>query len=394
MSRLVFTTDHLPDTIHFCVPLSKSISNRLLLINHLQSRNSTPIPLTNLSDSDDTKLIEQSLQTIRSTTTATFDFKNSGTSFRFLLALLAVTKGHWTLTASPRMELREIKPLVDVLNNLGASIVSASDERLLPLIVEGKSSLSTHNTPILLSAQPSSQIISSLLLIEKFIHHFSLSLSPNQSSVPYITMTKALIANPNVEVERCWSSAAFAYSLISLRQRGSVIIPQLSEQSIQGDSVCKHLFRAFGVQTNFTKDAAVLTFNPSIVTTSSLEIDILPIPDLFLPLAVTAAHFDVRTTFFNVSNLRFKESDRLSVAIKLLNNLGIDTTATANSLTIYGKSQHITANVPIISTFGDHRVAMSFSILAFSHPSVIIDDPECVTKSFANFWSNFDITFE
>ena len=420
MSKLIFSTAGLPEIIHFNVPLSKSISNRILVIDYLRLRkgklkssnnflkssnnflkssnknlkqdNNLAIPQIDVSNSDDTKLIAQILQTIQATDRAAFDFKNSGTALRFLLSLLAVTKGHWTLTASARMESRAIKPLVDILNNLGASIISATKGQLFPLIIEGKSSLPALNKPVLLPAQSSSQTISSLLLIEEFIPDFSLVFSQNQSSMPYISMTKALIANPNVEIERCWSSAAFAYCLIGIRKRGSVVIPHLIADSIQGDSVAERLFRNFGVETTFTKEAAVLTFNASIVTKSPVEIDILHIPDLFLPLAVTAICFDKTTTFLNVSILRFKESDRLSAAIQLLNKLGIVTTNTTNGLIVHGRAQNKISELPIIPSFGDHRVVMSFSMLAFLYDGLIIEDPECVSKSFADFWSNFGIT--
>ncbi len=113
------------------LPASKSISNRVLIINKLASN---PFTINNLSKSDDTQVLAHIL---RSKNTS-FDVGAAGTAMRFLTAFLAQRVGEWKLTGSERMKQRPIKILVDAINQLGGNVQYLGKEGFPPLIIVGK----------------------------------------------------------------------------------------------------------------------------------------------------------------------------------------------------------------------------------------------------------------
>ena len=88
------------------LPASKSISNRVLLLNALSL---VPYEIQNLADCDDTHVMTLALQTQQSE----IDIKAAGTAMRFMTAYLAGNRGNWTITGTERMRNRPIKILVD-----------------------------------------------------------------------------------------------------------------------------------------------------------------------------------------------------------------------------------------------------------------------------------------
>jgi 3-phosphoshikimate 1-carboxyvinyltransferase len=305
----------------------------MLLIRHLLRARGIRICLKNVSNCEDTGIIRSGIQAIESNTPTTVDCKNSATAYRFLNALNNSGKGHLTLVMSQRLK-----------------------ERL------GNNKMTSQN-------------ISAKLLVNMFNDYNKVTVLPTKVSKPYINMTQSLIKwakeaknGEEYRIERCWSSAAFAYCLMAVRKCGSVIIPQLKPSLLQGDSIAESLFRNFGVRTEFINRAAVLTFDPSLCVKGDIEIDLASYPDLYLPLAVAASQFRFTTRFINTQAQSYKECDRMIAAEQLKRK-------PTDSLQI--------------QTFGDHRVAMSFAMLAFRYGNVILDNKNCVRKSFPNFWRNF-----
>ena len=92
---------------------SKSISNRLLILSAMAKNN---LKLYNLSDADDTKLLDQILS--KPNLDSTIDCHHAGTTFRFLTAYLSTKEGLFKLYGSERMHQRPIAPLVDAINQI------------------------------------------------------------------------------------------------------------------------------------------------------------------------------------------------------------------------------------------------------------------------------------
>ena len=137
------------------LPASKSISNRVLIINALSYN---PYPVVNLSDSDDTKVLHEALFSNQNT----FDIGHAGTAMRFLTAYLSKIVGEWIVTGSERMKQRPIGLLVDALKELGARIEYMEKEGYPPLKIYGSH---LKGKTIELDGSISSQYISALLMI-------------------------------------------------------------------------------------------------------------------------------------------------------------------------------------------------------------------------------------
>src|SRR6476661_4416092 len=114
---------------------SKSISNRHLILNHLF--NILPV-LKNLSDSEDTEVLQTALLNIKNKVPGTIDVRHAGTDMRFLTALLSVTPGEWQITGSQRMKERPINELVNALRQLGADITFTEKNGFPPLKINGQ----------------------------------------------------------------------------------------------------------------------------------------------------------------------------------------------------------------------------------------------------------------
>src|SRR6476661_7337617 len=133
---------------------SKSISNRHLILNHLF--NILPV-LKNLSDSEDTEVLQTALLNIKNKVPGTIDVRHAGTDMRFLTALLSITPGEWQLTGSQRMKERPVAELVNALRQLGAEIVYMEKDGYPPLKISGKN---LNGGPLKINAGISSQFIS------------------------------------------------------------------------------------------------------------------------------------------------------------------------------------------------------------------------------------------
>lgn len=171
---------------------SKSESNRLLLLQALFPK----ITIDNLSNSDDTKVMQYALETSEDI----IDIHHAGTAMRFLTAYFATQENRSViLTGSPRMKERPIKILVDALNTLGADISYLESKICPPLQVKGQKLVKSKVT---LNANVSSQYISALLLIAaKLENGLELTLEGEITSVSYINMTLALLNKIGVKTE-------------------------------------------------------------------------------------------------------------------------------------------------------------------------------------------------
>ena len=135
---------------------SKSISNRALILNALSP---SPKEIFNLSDSDDTQI----LQRLLNQKDKLYDAHHAGTTFRFMTAFLALQKGEQILTGSERMQQRPIGPLVKALNEIGADISFQNKDGFPPLII--KEFRTQKESEIFMRSDISSQFLSALCMI-------------------------------------------------------------------------------------------------------------------------------------------------------------------------------------------------------------------------------------
>ncbi|MEE0882232.1 MAG: hypothetical protein U0L65_02290 [Bacteroidales bacterium] len=389
--------------IQINIPYSKSISNRLLIMHFLSKSKKT---FTHLSQSDDTLLLQSILKQITNQETTIFNTQNAGTTTRFLIALLSVTKGNWQINADERMNHRPILPLLEALKELGAEIETFSQTKIFPLTIKGKD-LQGSKT-LKLSSIKSSQIVSAIAMIAPYCKGgLKIEYPENQTSLSYIEMTLSMMKHHGIEVETKqniidikqgnykieeetfeadWSSASFFYALVAIEKTHKIFLPQLKENSLQGDKAIERIFRkSFSVLTSYTKEGAIIEYSPTLEKQPQ-QIDFTSTPDLFLPVLIADVCTDSQISYKGLQTLSLKESDRLNSAIKQIEKLNIKATIKEDVLSI-DKSQIRHNNLTIlIETYQDHRMAMAFSLLAFKYEGIKIENPDCVTKSFPNYW--------
>ena len=398
MNKLI---EYISNTVNgeIAISGSKSESNRLLILQKIFPN----IILKNISDSDDTKHLQEAL----STNIKTVDIGHAGTAMRFLIAYFSSIEGQEViLTGSERMQNRPIKILVEAMHSLGANIEYIDKKGYPPVLIKGKK---LTISKVQIEGNVSSQYISALLIIASSLKNgLEIELLGKITSVPYIKMTLALLNELDIEtswnenritvlpklsvdhktvtVESDWSSASYFYSLVALSKHGKVSLSSYRKHSKQGDNSLIEIYKHFGVETEFDGDRLILTkINDNEL--KPLILDLVNSPDLAQTIVVTCFGLGIPCRLTGLHTLKIKETDRLIALQNELGKLGAEIEVTNNSLSLKS-AQIINSNVSI-ETYNDHRMAMAFAPLALKVP-LIINDAEVVTKSYTSFWEHFE----
>jgi 3-phosphoshikimate 1-carboxyvinyltransferase len=381
------------------LPSSKSISNRVLIINALAY---SPYAVRNLSDSDDTRVMQQ----IFSSNTHIFDIGHAGTAMRFLTAFLSKIVGEWILTGSERMKQRPIGILVNALTELGAKIEYLEKEGFPPLKILGSR---LKGKVLELDGSVSSQYISALLMIGPTIEGgLTLRLRNRTTSRSYIAMTLELMKLFGIDyrwneneirikeqdyqpidftVEADWSGASYWYQLLALADEGEVELRNLRLPSLQGDCIIADWFRSFGIESLFTGESVLIT-KRNFNYPDSLNLDFTENPDIAQTMAVLCVLKEIPFHFRGLETLKIKETDRINALQNELSRFGAKLTEPGlGELQWDGSFPLVKEDIPVISTYHDHRMALAFAPAAL-FGKVVIDDPLVITKSYPGFFEN------
>jgi len=384
------------------LPSSKSISNRILIINSLSY---SPYEIDNLSDSDDTKVMEAVLNSA----TNHFDIGHAGTAMRFLTAFLSKIVGEWTLTGSERMLQRPIAILVDALRKLGASIEYTGNEGFPPLLITGTA---LKGGVIELDGSVSSQYISALLMIAPTVRGgMTLKLLNQVTSKPYIELTLKLMKNFGIRhtwsgneirideqaynpvkftVEADWSGASYWYAMAALSNECDLLLKGLRLQSLQGDASQAAWFsKYFGVLSKTQGNDVRLT-KSNAPEQQRIELDFIENPDIAQTFAVLAVCKKIPFHFKGLLTLKIKETDRIAALQNELAKFGATLTEPKNGELSWDVSidHRLASHPPVIQTYHDHRMALAFAPAALVYPEIIIDDPEVISKSYPRYWED------
>ena len=381
------------------LPLSKSIANRMLIMRYL-ANSAMSVPL---SFSNDTRILEQLLQRIGSRQgKGVYNAEDAGTVFRFLAAVLAITPGEHLLTGTPRMLERPVKPLVDALNSLNASINYERKHGFPPLIIHGGKLRGQH---VKLDASLSSQFASALMMIAPGMEQgIELELTGRVVSAPYLTLTATLMRMQGYEVVICdniitvapapflfnsplsegdWSSASYWFALSTLIPGKVIVFENLNKNSPQGDRCLTQLFEPLGIVSCWQGGQLHIVKKERAV--SHFKADFTDCPDLLPSVAVSCAGMGISASLTGISTLRLKESDRIATLCENLNRLGFHAENRDDELKILPERNNEELS-PMVHTNGDHRMAMAFSLLCAADSNIIIDMPDVVAKSYPDFW--------
>lgn len=383
------------------LPASKSISNRVLLLNALCA---TPGRLSNLAQCDDTDAV---LSALAQPDASEVNIGAAGTAMRFLTAYFATREGREVvIDGTERMRQRPIGVLVDALRQLGADIEYVKAEGYPPLKITGKR---LRGGALTVSGSVSSQYITAILLIAPVIGSITLTIEGEIMSRPYIDMTLALMDRYGVKtewrdnvihvpageytaldftVEADWSAASYWWAMQAIVPQSRITLKGLEPQSLQGDSRIAELMSQMGVTGNWCGRYLDLRSNGGVGCCCSTFADLSGTPDIAQTLVVMLCLMGRPFRITGLRTLRIKETDRLEALRIELRKLGYVVKVEGDDAISWHFETTAAEASPHISTYHDHRMAMAFAPAAIRFPGLIIDDAQVVSKSYPLFWEH------
>lgn len=383
------------------LPASKSISNRVLLLNALCA---TPGRLSNLAQCDDTDAV---LSALAQPDASEVNIGAAGTAMRFLTAYFATREGREVMIdGTERMRQRPIGVLVDALRQLGADIEYVEAEGYPPLKITGTR---LHGGALTVSGSVSSQYITAILLIAPVIGGITLTIEGEIMSRPYIDMTLALMARYGVKaewrenvihvpageytaldftVEADWSAASYWWAMQAIVPQSRISLKGLEPQSLQGDSRIAELMSQMGVTGNWCGRYLDLRSNGGVGCCCSTFADLSGTPDIAQTLVVMLCLMGRPFRITGLRTLRIKETDRLEALRTELRKLGYVVKVEGDDAISWHLETTAAEASPHICTYHDHRMAMAFAPAAIRFPGLIIDDAQVVSKSYPLFWEH------
>lgn len=325
---------------------------------------------------------------------------NSGVSARFLVPMATLCDGEVVINGTERMRTgRPMQYLIDAIKPLGIDAKSINGNGCPPILINGEG---INGGTTELKGNKSSQYFSAILLCAPYAREdVVIKTIGKLYSKPYIDITLDLMKEFGVEaendnyqefrvkagqsykareynVEGDFSNSAYFFAAAAITG-GKVKVTNINPNSTQGDRKFVDFLEMMGCEVNKGEDYIEVIGKPL----KGIRVDMQNYPDIVQPLAVVAAFAEGKSEFYNISHLKYKECDRLEAPVVELKKMGIDATATEDSIIVKGGKPHGAE----IETYNDHRMAMSFSIAGLVVEGMKIKNPENVNKSFPGFYS-------
>ena len=407
------------------LPGSKSISNRILLLSAL-AQGTTEVQ--DLLHSDDTERMLHALNTLGVQVESSgnnayrvtgcggnFPVKeaklflgNAGTAFRPLTAALALAGGNYELSGVPRMHERPIGDLVDALRQLGADISYLGNDGFPPLEI---SPAKLVGDIVQVRGDVSSQFLTGLLMALPLLNcTVKVEVVGELISKPYIEITLAMMKRFGVNVQRDdWrsftvtadsryiapegalfvegdASSASYFLAAGAIGGGPVHVEGIGENSVQGDVRFAEALRNMGAIITSQNSNFIEVEAPASGKLKAIDLDCNHIPDAAMTLAVVALFAEGTTTLRNIASWRVKETDRIAAMATELRKVGATVEEGADFIRITPPQK---VHHAAINTYDDHRMAMCFSLAAFGAEGIRINDPNCVAKTFPDYFARF-----
>jgi 3-phosphoshikimate 1-carboxyvinyltransferase len=414
-------------------PGSKSVTNRALVCAALADGTST---LQGALDSEDTRVMVEGLsalgievawqdakpQTGRQVLVvhgargrvpaleAELFCANSGTTIRFLSALVTLGHGAFRLDGTARMRERPIGDLLAALQQLGPQAISENGDGCPPVVVHANGMAGGRAT---VRGDISSQFLSGLLMAAPCARApVDIEIDGRLVSQPYVLMTLEVMRAFGVEVQASDSlqqfhidapqkyaardyaiepdaSAASYFWAAAAVTGGEVTVEGLSADSLQGDVAFVDCLEAMGCQARRDSDSITVIGRPL----RGIDVDMNAISDTVQTLAVVALFADGETTIRNVAHIRHKETDRIAALATELRKLGAEVIERDDGLTVRAAKPRVEDRpwrAAVIETYNDHRMAMSFALAGLRIAGVRINSPGCVDKTYPAFFNDLD----
>ncbi len=406
-----------------CVPGSKSITNRALLLAVMGQGKSS---LNGCLFSDDSRYFLRCVQDLGFETCvdeqekrvevtglggrvpvkqASIYVGSAGTAARFLAAFLACQEGEFFLDASEQMRRRPMEPLLHALKSIGAEIICTKEAGHFPMRITGRGILTDHVT---IDIDESSQFLSALLIAAPLFGRELTIDVKGSHGMAYIDMTVRMMEQFGVsvlrpqekrfvipggqqyhaiayQVEPDASAACYFWALAAIHGM-TVTVPQLHVSSLQGDVAFAHLLKRMGCEVVDTPQGIAVT-GPKDGRLKGVTVDMHSFSDQAITLAAIAPFTDGPVEITGIGHIRRQESDRIAAIVENLTAMGIEAYETADGVYIQqGKPQ-----AAVIETYEDHRLAMGFALTGTRMQGIVIKDPDCCRKTFEEYFTVLDV---
>lgn len=401
-------------------PASKSVTNRLLVMAALARGRSVLVrPL----DSDDTRAMAGLVAGLGATVSmegerwvvegtggaprpvaGELDARLSGTTMRFGIALSALSEVPVTVTGLPPLLRRPVGPLSAALRALGADVSDRDGHP--PVSVSGP----LRGGSVTVDVRGSSQYATALLLVAPCATDRDVTLELHgQAAYAYIDLTVAGM--------RRWGIAGIAQP-----EDRTWVVPhgggyEAREEAVEYDaSAAAHLLTLAAATGGVLEisNADPATGQPDAAFAELLDLmapepgvlvgvggyDLGHMPDQLPNAAVLAALAEGESVFTGAAVVRGHETDRIAALVTELRKLGVDASERPDGLRVVGgvpagggRAGGLATGTGEVrlATYDDHRLAMAFAALAAGaadRVAVVVEEPECVTKTYPGFWSD------
>jgi len=322
------------------------------------------------------------------------DARQSGTTSRFVLPVLALAPGRGVVDGAAQLRARPFGPLLAALAGVGADVEELGEPGRLPVAVSGPARGGTVELP----GHLSSQFLSGLLLAGPlFPAGVRVRLTTPLVSVPYVRMTEKVMAAFGVEcadlavdpsgyrpadyhVEPDASAASYFFAAAAITA-GRVRVEGLGADSLQGDLAFVDVLEAMGATVQRTPGAVTVT-GPARLR--GVDVDLADLSDMAQTLAAVAVFAETPTRVRGIGFIRRKETDRIAAVVGELRRAGIDASEHDDGFTVRPGRPRPTR----FATYDDHRMAMSFALLGLRCPGIEIADPGCVAKTYPGYFAD------
>jgi 3-phosphoshikimate 1-carboxyvinyltransferase len=404
------------------LPGSKSLSNRALLLAALASGDTH---LENLLHSEDTARMLDALAQLKvgverhSDTTdytvhglgqlfspkddSTFMLGNAGTAIRPLTSMLSLCAGSFVVDGDQYMRERPIDHLVDALRQLGAEIDYLDKPGCPPIRLQGgriqggrvsiKGNISSQYLTALLMSLPLAQKDSTIEVIGEqvskpylditldIMRQFGVTARHDNYQAFHVEGSQQYQSPGSYLIEGDASSASYFFAAAAIKG-GTVRVNGLGRNSVQGDIAFLDVVEQMGARVNRQDSWIEVSSGPL----QAIDLDLNHIPDAAMTVAMLALFANGTSRIRNIYNWRVKETDRMTAMATELRKLGAGIQTGDDYIVITPPANILPAS---IDTYGDHRMAMCFSLAALGPSPITINNPDCVAKTFPDYFEAF-----
>ena len=327
------------------------------------------------------------------------DLNMSGVSLRLLSALAGLRSGTTRLSGHPSLAARPNQDLLNALQDLGC--LTESNDGKLPITIKGPK----RTNEVTLRTDVSSQFLSALLLIGPSLPSgLIISLEGNTPSKSYVELTLNEINKRGVETP-LWgdtmhiqpgtykpgtyqiegdASALSYHAALATLHRSKITIENLGNESIQGDMQFLHICQQLGASVAMDEGSIEISGDSNLQGIDTVDMN--GCPDTATTLMAIAPYLPKSTRINGLETLPRKECNRIVCPATELEKAGISVSYGTDYMVVHpGKPKPTT-----FATYDDHRMAMSFAVLATASEGSWIENPACVGKTYPNFWRDLE----